>query len=579
MDVPTGTVLLDSLPVVNHTGVPTADVFAALEEQDRGLYASMRTWAARIHEPMQAFSTMSPYGPGSPDRRAGNLWQRDRYVMPVGIFDQMRLARSALDDDDIVSGVAEITESLTFSAISFFAVDPDEQDVYNQIAADIDLDSRLREIWRELYTVSQCYIAVTRKPKTYKVRGTTKGGNQRRKEYRIVAPNRVVMLDALKVVPVGSPYGAAFSGTEGLAYIATRDESLLFEEIASGAQTDEIVSEIVLGRYTPSRSEAADLGSLGINTSDLWLLDPNKVFRHTFTKPGYRRLAQVRMKGVFELLDMKHQLREMERSHVVAGSNFIIVITKGTDAHPAKPSEVQHLQAQVQTNARVPILVGDHRLNVEIVTPKLDNTLRPERWNTIDSRIAARLYGLFFVGNYQAGAQSDDSIKLVKVLARGLESRRHMIRRSLERHIFGPLYDGNEALTTRPKLQFHPRSISLDFDAAWASFLFDLRQSREISRETTLNQFDLSQELEAIFMEREHEEYDAIFQTQVPFSTPNPANQPLPKDNGGGRSGGGGAAPGTGQGELPRGRPARPTAELRTEPEDVDVTLNDDRTE
>jgi hypothetical protein len=231
--------------------------------------------------------------------------------------------------------------------------------------------------------------------------------------------------------------------------------------------------------------------------------------------------------------------------------------------------------------ARVPVIVGDHRLNVEIVTPKLDNTLRAERWNTIDSRISGRLLQLLVLGGYSAGAPGDDSIKLVKVIARGMESRRHMIRRTLERNIFRPLLEKNESLSSLPQLQFHPRNIALDFDAAYASFLFDLRQSNEISRETILNQFDLSEDLEAELRKRERVEFDAIFMTQVPFSTPNRANpdetvvpdEPVPapapapvppkrrqRDNGGGRRNGGGAAPGTGQGESPRRRPVRPAA-------------------
>jgi hypothetical protein len=225
----------------------------------------------------------------------------------------------------------------------------------------------------------------------------------------------------------------------------------------------------------------------------------------------------------------------------------------------------------------VPILIGDHRLSVDIITPRTDNTLRAERWNTIDGRITARCLGMFVLGNYPAGAGSDDSIKLVKVIARGMESRRHMIRRSLEHHIFDPLYEQNETLTTRPKLQFHPRSIALDFDAAYASFLLTLRENNDLSRETMLNQFDLDQDLEAELRRREHEDgYDDIFKTQVAFSSPNPTVPPPPVAAPGqnpqeapqsprrGGQRGGGAAPGTGQGQPPRRVPRPRRAERAT---------------
>ena len=859
MILPSGTVLLDEhfgTSVVNETEFTNAQVLEAIERQDRQLYSTFQGWANALNgdTSLTAFAN-------NPQNRAGNLWHRDRYMAPSNAYDQMRLAQNAVEEDDVVGGVAETTESLAFSMISFYAEDLAEQDVYNQLAARVNLDGVLRQIWRELYTVSQVYIATQWSRQTFKVRGRTQEGNRRRKEYSLYAPDAITLLDPLKVVPVGSPYGTAFGGTEMLAYIATNEETGAFREIVEERGTrDTIVENLITGRYNPTRDEAGDLSALGVPGGDLWLLDPQKVFRHTLTRPGYRRLSAVRMSNVFDLLDMKRQLRQMERAHLVGGplrvdqrlatptgwkpigaaevgdevfsvdgkptriigvypqgvlpmyrvtftdgaqvlcdgthpwtvsrrngmtrtiplsqivdeglfddngptkrthrhripvakplqlpdawlpldpyllgyllaggrmkgsvakiasnneivdglqrcglwnvggkaryipdeylwasegqrwallqgfcdaigrsnehggikmtissrkladgvvqlvqslggvgrrtreksdrtgfrtvhrlalrlnqtespfrlpykantwyprkapfvraiesveqvsdaeavcikterddglfltegmvvthnTNFIVVITKGTDAHPAKGSEIAHLQAESQTVSRVPILVGDHRLNVEIVTPKLDNTLRAERWNTIDSRLTARLYGFYMLGNYAAGASSDDSVKLTKVVARGMESRRHMIRRSLERHLFQPLFNGNDDLETPPKLQFHPRSIALDFDPAYASFLFDLRQAREISRETTLNQFDLSQELEARFREREEEAYDDIFQTQVPFSTPAVPNEKESRtDNGGGRRNGGGAAPGSGQGEAPRRRQSR----------------------
>jgi hypothetical protein len=91
---------------------------------------------------------------------------------------------------------------------------------------------------------------------------------------------------------------------------------------------------------------------------------------------------------------------------------------------PGKPAEIDQLKAQVQTVARVPIIVGDHRLSVEIVTPKTDMTLNAEKYAVIDARITTRLYQMFLVHSGSGGPRSDDSVKLAKVIARGLESRR-----------------------------------------------------------------------------------------------------------------------------------------------------------
>lgn len=566
MELPRGTVLLDQhfgTTVVNTTDFTNAEVYEALSSQDRALVGALGAWAqATTPSSLTAQVEGMPLGQGGSARgRNGGLFQRDRYLTPARVFDQMRVAYEALERDDIVSSVADTTEALAFSAVGFFAVDEDEEDVYNQIAANIELDARLREMWRELFTVSQFYVAVWSERQTFKVRGTTKSGNQRRKTIDCVAPVGMSLLDPLKIAPVGSP----LFGKERLAYIATREEGERFNEILQGADPlrDPIVSRLITGTYEPDRVEAAELSRAGVDPRHLFLLNPSNVFRHSLTRPSYQRWATPRMCSVLELLDMKHQLRQKDRAHLLGATHFIVLVTKGTDQLPAQAQEIANLQAQVRTVAQVPILVGDHRLHVDIVTPKLDNTLRPEGWNLLDARLAARLYGMFMVGNSTAGTGADDSVKLVKVIARGMESRRHMIRRALEKHVFVPLYEANDQLTTVPKLQFHPRAIALDFDAAWASFLFDLRTNNEISRETILSQFDLDQHLEAELRKREREQYDDIFQTQVPFSTPNPAlpspagpAAPPGRDNGGGRRNGGGAAPGSGQGQPPR-RPAK----------------------
>lgn len=532
--------------VHNDTDVPTSDVFRALGRAlgpDSNVLRAMSEWTRNVQN----------YGPQS---RAGSLFERDMYVTPDNVFNQMKLAYHAVEDDDVVANVAESTESLAFSRVSFQADDEDEEDVYNQIAADIDLDSRLREMWRELFTVSQFYVAIWWHTKEFKVRGKTPKGKTKKKTMSVRCPKALTMLDPLKILPVGS----TMFNQERLVYIAERDEVEAWEK-----DPDEVFKRLILGKYTPSQSEIKWMSAMGLQTGateNLFLLNPENVFRHTATRPQFNRFAPVRMKSVFQLLDLKRQLRQMDRAHLIGGTNFIVLITKGSDALPAQPSEIAHLQAQVRTVARTPVLVGDHRLEVQIVTPKLDNTLLPARYNTVDSRITGRLYQMFVLGNYAAGTSGDDSVSLVKVIARGMESRRHMLRRTLEKAVFAPMFERNDVLTTPPKLVFHPKNIALDFDDAFASFLLDLRAANEISRETILSQFDMDQEDEARHREREKDRYDDIFQTVVPFSGPNPINQPGgPVDPGGAnktrlqrRSGGrsGGAAPGTGQGQPPR---------------------------
>lgn len=524
------------------------------------------------------------FGPGAGRNRVGSILQRDRYVTPGSVHEQFLTARDAVESDDVVSGVADSTESLAFNRMSFLAEDEDEEDVWNQIAADLDLDSRLREMWRELFIYSQFYSVIWWGTKSYKVRGKTGKGNARRKEFNnLRVPLGMTMLDPLKVIPVG---GLLFN-QEKLAYLADPSEiDMLDAAAANDPEADPLARQIITSRYEPNRVEARALMTDGIALSHLYLLNTDNVFRHTATRSQYQRFAAVRMKSVFELLDLKAQLKQMDRAMLLGGTNFIVLIKKGTDQRPATKGEIAALQSQVRTVARVPVIVGDHRLAVEIVTPKTDNTLAPERYNGLDSRITGRLYQMFVTGNYAAGAAGDDSIKLAMVVARGMESRRRQLRRQIEARVLRPTVDRNDQFTDRPKLRFHPARIELTFDAAMVQFLIDCRDRGDISRETYLNEIDVDQADEAMLRKREKGRYDSVFTpTNVPFTadvgaggTPKPAgpggaaqkqaSRTAGRNQGGNRNGGG-AAPGSGQGKPPRrGRPK----EAATEDDDVDDT-------
>lgn len=505
--------------------------------------------------------------------RNGGLFERDRYVTPSKIFEQMALAYHAVQNDDIVSNVADASEAMAFNSVGFYADDAGEEDVYNQIARDINLDARLREMWRELFIVSQFTVGVWWHTKTFKPRGTGDGGRKRRKEYRIRCPRALTILDPTKVIPVGN----TMFNQESLAYAAERSE----HEAFLSPNPDPIRDRLLMGRYEPSMAERSELANLGgdVSPDRLWLLNPANVFRHAVTRSQHERFAAIRMVPAFELLDLKEQTRQMDRAHLLGASNFILLIRKGTDERPAQPEEIAHLQASVRTVARVPVMVGDHRLDVKIVTPSTDNTLSSEKYNLLDGRLTALLYRMFVLGSGGSGASGDDSLKLAAMISRGMESRRQMLVRTLEVNILDEIFDRNPELTTRPKLRFHPKDIDLNFNDAKASFMMELRDRGELSRHSALAQFGFDQDDEARYLEREAVDYDNIFKTinpnnqgvgqatqppkgvdGQPVPGAGPAN-PAPNTNGDPAAGRraaregrrkGGAAPGSGQGKAPR---------------------------
>lgn len=486
--------------VINGSDFSTSMVADSIEREHPEV-ASMIRWGRQVHR-----------------SRRGGLLERDKYVTPEGMYDQMRVAQDAARTDDVVSGFLETTEALAFSRMSVQSLDEDEEDIWAQIMEDIDLDSRIREMWREMSIVSQFYVGVWWGVKDYQVRGRDrKTGVKRKKQFkRLRVPIGLTLLDPMKIVPVGN----FMFRQENLAWAAKREEASYFDNVLTGMEQDETIKRLIKSKYQSSEIEQMRLGRLGIGPSELYLLNPDNVYRETGTRPDYEPFADVRLKSIFDLLDLKALLRELDRAMLLGATNFIVLIRKGSEHMPAKQAELSALQASVRSMSQLPVIVGDHRLEIDIITPKLDTTLTPEKYNTLNASITARLFQLLNTGNFATGAKGDDSIKLARVIARGLEARRGLLRRSIDRQILYKIYERNEQFTEIPRLEFHPKSVAIDFDPGLAAYLMDLLDRHAISRGTLLEQIDLEEEDEARVIQREQEFYDSIFNPLTPLQDP-----------------------------------------------------------
>jgi hypothetical protein len=477
---------------------------------------------------------------GRPSRRDHSIFSRDRYVTPSKIFEQMAVAYDALDDD-LVGNVADTSEAIAFQKVEFESSDEDQEDVWGQIGRDLDLDGWMRQAWRELFTVSQFYGVRYWGRKKYDVRGT-RDKRQKRKSYDIFVPVALGFLDPTRVVPVG----VDLFGRAQLAWIGTDNDLSLYGQVKEGTQNDSLVANLFVGPYTPSEKEKGDLEKEGVPTERLMLLNSAYVFRHTVTRSPFERWARLRMKSVFPLLDLKHQLREMDRAWLLGGINFLVLVTRGTDEKPTTTAEVQATATQVRTQSRTPIIVTDHRINVEIISPQIEHVLQPEKWTVLDERIMMRLWGTFQLPSETSTRET--SISLGRVIARGLGSRRHMLKRTLERELIRAVTENplniEAGFTEETSLEFAPRRMELEFDSNMVTLLQELRDRGDLSRETILNEFNFDQGLEARRREVEKEKYDKIFTpVNVPFDSPDKTTP-----GGAGRKGGRPAGSGTGGG-------------------------------
>lgn len=447
-----------------------------------------------------------------------SLFNRAAYVAPENPYAQMGTARSAVENDDVVGGVCDVTEGLIFQGLKWESEDVLAADIFNQLATDLNLDEFARQWHREDFTYSQAVIGLWWGRKTYTPKLKTDSGKQSKKKVTIACPVAWTFLDPGKVVPLQpGPFGQ-----DRLAWHATPEEFASYAAGQDGVWMDPLLREFTMGPVVPQSKYEWDLiRSYGMDPRFLLMLNPSSVFRITRTKMTYERFPTVRLKSVFPLLDLKQQLIEADRVSLVGAANFILLVRQGTEKEPAKQEEIDNLKENFKVVAKIPVVVGDHRLQIDIITPPQEFVLKSEKYDTLDRRILARAMGALSIAS--SGQRNENSITIARGIARLLENRRHMMKRSLEKEIARRIMDHPENVGTfdhEPNLVFTPRNVQLDTDENVAKAILALRSANELSRESTLEYFGFDQAAEALRREFEKAEFDDTFKTIVPHGSP-----------------------------------------------------------
>lgn len=487
-----------------------------------------------------------------------SLFNRAAYKAPDNPYAQMATAKSAVQSDDVIGGVIDVTEALTFQGVKWESDDVVTADIFNQIARDLNLDDRVRQWFREDSTYDQAVFGFWWGMKEYTYRGKTDGGRKSKRKMRVACPVAMTFLDPTKVVPLRpGPFGQ-----DRLAWSATKEEFAAATALAGDPYGDPVLREFTVGPVNiTDEAEISYLEALGIDHRRLLGLNPASVIRLCNTKADYERFPDVRLKSTFALLDLKQQLMEADRVSLVGAANFILLVRQGSKEEPASQEEIDNLKENFKVVAKLPVVVGDHRLSIDIITPNQEYVLTATKYDTIDHRLLQRTLGALTLPAGRSGSSASGST-LTRGIARKLENRRHMLKRFLEaevarRIIEHPLNEKN--FEAEPNIAFTPRNVQIESDSEVARSILALRTQNEISRESVLEYFGFDQAVEAIRREIEKDEYDDIFKTVVPFSSPgqggqqDPNQPPEPPQVSGGRGGrppGGGDSPKSPQGQA-----------------------------
>lgn len=483
----------------------------------------------------------------------GSMFDRNVYAPPDSPYEIIRTCRRALVEDDIISGVADGTEAIAFGGgLRWESPEPDDADFFNQLSADLNLDNAIRLMWRENFAIDQFVSAKLWGWSEYTVRGTTTKGNRRKRTYRVWAPQRLVILNSEHIVPIG----VGPLREDRLAWNASPTDLSNYDMADRGDVIDPLMLQFFTGVYEPSDVEKAQLSKWGVLSSQLLAINPAWVFRHSHTRPDYQKFPDFRLRSAFHLLDLKRQLVASDRAALIGAANYILLIRKGNDATPATQEEVNNLKAQYNFLAKLPVIISDHRLEIDIVAPKMDFVLKGDSYDNLDHSILIRALSAFLPPKIR----TLDAPTWHDLIAGGIQSRRHMIKRTIEAEIAKAVVNHPKnagVFSSRPSLVFTPRNVAIGTDPAVMSAMLTLRTQRELSRDTILEFLGLDEATEAQRLEFEDEYYDKIFRTVIPFAAPGAGGAPQDQQgqNGQGESDKPGA---TQPQETPNGTPESP---------------------
>ena len=207
-----------------------------------------------LEEPLRELAYQLQSWARSTRNQSESMIERSSWNDKDNPFGHIEMAHAALVQNDLVGATAELVEGLTFDGCKWELGGKDGSvvaDVFDQMAATQNLDDLVRKLGRELFACSQVIVALWWDKGTFKARGVTAKGNQRKTTKDVWYPSRITVLDPTKVVPVGM---MAF-GQERFAWRATSEEWEAFQAQMDAGPTDEIMRRFYLTKNKPTTRE------------------------------------------------------------------------------------------------------------------------------------------------------------------------------------------------------------------------------------------------------------------------------------------------------------------------------------
>jgi hypothetical protein len=543
---PIARVVGQSVLVDNQTDVEDAELYEALREQVFFEEHAGIAGGGRV-DSFQAYDG------------TGSLLTRKKFKPPTNVIEEIRLARDLAERDDDVAPAIDLMISLAFEA-GMEHHHPDEQTttLFNQMAAITDLDARFAEMYREWLIAGQVNTAHLFQRNTLDY--TPEGGDGRsRREFSVAVP-KIGILPAENIRLLGTDmfgdatlaYDPAVGDDTGGGANPLKDWlEKFFAEGTSPAEKNEmrkddpISAALFVEKIVLSSDDATLIGS----DETVYRLNPGMVARSTAPKGAWQHPRPFLTRSL-ELLEAKRLLSMMDHALLQGGINYLVVAKKGTDERPARPGEVRALNEVVKKAARSGVIVGDHRLDIEIITPNLEAMLSPARREMIGRKLVQAMFRVPQSPTENPGVAGAEATQ--EYLARNVSFDRNRLRRHVENRIYGEVVKRNKATFKfgSPKIWF-PKII-LAGTQYFTDYVLKLRDRGDIPRKWAVEAggYDYEAGLSQRARELDRGDDEVLAPAAVPFSSVDAG----PQDNNEGRpsgtssnNGAPGARQGTGQ--------------------------------
>lgn len=486
----------------------------------------------------------------------GSMLARRKYQTPANVIDEIKLARSLAErDDDVAAVIGEMVSIAFGDGCEQQGEDEATVAIFEQMARKkyMGLDDAFMEMYRELLISSQVNTALlfTREQIDYTLQGTS------RRLKKSVASPLIGVLHAENIRVIGND---TFR-TGRLAYVPDNEALRTWLRTFYSPQTspaakakmgreDRVSANLFTGPVPESALKSEPTFEVRFGGADMYYLNERMVHRSTFPK-GEWKYPRPLLTRDFSLLEAKRLLNIMDYALLQGGSNFIVVAKKGTDERPASKEEVENLQQVVRVASKTGVIVGDHRLSFEVITPAMDALLNPDKRRLVGRKIVQGMLRIPEAAQEERVASSGTNPEL-ESKARVITTDRSIIKRHVEDFVYPEIVGRNSIFNVAPHIAF-PK-IVLQGTQFFTDYMLKLRDRGDIPRKWAVEfaGFDFNAAIEQRKREVEGGVDDILVPAEVPFSS----NESGPQDNGPGRPKGAGDNPTPGSPQIrPPGEP------------------------